>query len=410
MKSASLPERKKKIAVVNSPFTSHIGRMIHVFEGLRNLGHEIQFWGSGGTEELAGKYGFRFFHVPLDEKYIGIMQEDLKSEEYYTRVFFPMALDQLPSVLELCEKEKPDLLEANTRVFAGIIASELTGIPLVTHCCSGNSFAQAPEDYYGFCVKGDESERLRAIMLSQGKRFFSVTDDWYNAHIAGPLQNKKIKNAVGLRSPRWAIAHSIRELSKPRIADLPEVILTGPIIGEEPAADFFAKYEPYCYMSLGTCPWEKERIKSRYLKIIECLPEDLNVVIGLGSLFAKEEFGALPERITVFDNAPQLEAIKHSDFVICHGGCQTVHEALYFGKPVIGIPHYAELSEMVNSVENVHAGVRIPPSKIGPHAITKAVEYARSDLCRGNAQKISGLLKASNGLGRIVDLLDSIEP
>jgi hypothetical protein len=373
------------------------------------LGHEVQIWGSGGTKALASKYNIPFFSIPLDDKYIKIMQEDLKATDYYTRIFFPMALSQLPHVLELCQQEKPDLLEANTRVFAGIIASELTGIPLMTHCCSGNSFAQIPEDYYGFCIKGTESERLKILLLNQGEKFFKATDDWYNTFIGRPILKKEITNAVGLCSPRWALAHSIKELSKVRIAALPEVFLTGPIIQEDPVIENFEKYKPYCYLSLGTCPWEKEQIKARYLKTIECLPTDLNIVVGLGNLFKKEELGTLPGHVKVFEQAPQLEAIKYAEFVFCHGGCQTVHEALYFGKPIIGIPHYAELSEMVNSVELVKAGVRIPLAKFNVLTIRQAVAMVRSTEFIQNAQLISGQLRKTNGLKTIVELIHLLQ-
>lgn len=399
---------KQKVAVINGPFTSHIGRMVHVFRELLDLGHEIQFWGNDDTKILSEKYGIPFRHIPLDDKYLAIMQEDLKPIEYYTRVFFPMALDQLPHVLKLCEEEQPSLLEANTRIFSGIITSEITGIPVMTHCCSGNSFAQAPEDLYGFCLKGDEPEKLRRMMYIKGREFFKKTDDWYNKEIAAVYRLRERENAVGLCSPTWALAHTIRELSKQRIADLPGVILSGPILREAPSEIDFERYRPYCYLSLGTCPWEKEQIKNRYLKLIATLPQNLNVLIGLGNLFMKEELHRIPKHVFVFDQAPQLAAIKSSEFVVCHGGCQTVHEALFYGKSIIGLPHYAELSEMVNSVEINKAGVRIPLAKINTASVHEAVETITSGEYRTRAEQLSQKLKAADGFTNIVNLFNSI--
>lgn len=397
-----------KIAVINSPFASHIGRMIYVFEELLRRGHEVQLWGSGSTIELAKKYNIPYRFIPLGEKYLNIMQEDLNAEEYYTRVFFPMALDQLPAVLRLCDQEKPDLLEANTRVFAGVIASEITGIPVMTHCCSGNSFAQIPEDYYGYYVKGDESRRSKEIMMEMGRSFFERTDQWYNTYIASVYNLQKRENAIGLCSDRWALAHTVSELSKKRISSLPQVVLTGPIIQEDSVDMDFKKYRPYCYLTLGTCPWQKEQIKTRYLNIIQSLPNDYNIVVGLGNLFPKGELLTMNDNVKVFDQASQISAIRDSEFVVCHGGCQTVHEALRYGKPVIGIPSYAELREMINSVELQGAGCRISLSRINAYSLAKAVEAVTSEDCKKNALFLSKKLKECDGYHNILTLLGSM--
>ena len=95
---------------------------------------------------------------------------------------------------------------------------------------------------------------------------------------------------------------------------------------------------------------------------------------SLGGLATADSLGIDDARVVVFERAPQLEAIKHSELVLCHGGCQTVHEALYYAKAVIAIPHHAEASEMANSVERNGAGIRISAAQIGGDALSSAVE------------------------------------
>ena len=279
-----------------------------------------------------------------------------------------------------------------------------TGIPLVTHCCSGNSFSQIPEDLYGFCVKGNESERQLRIMRQMSLAFFKLTDDWFNEHIALPYGLAPIENAIGLCSREYAIAQTISALSKERIASLPNVHLTGPIVVDSPSDADFSRFKPYCYVSLGTSPWNKAEIAARYRDLVGFIPRRFNIVIGLGGLMSEKVLDIRDRRVTAFERAPQIEAIRHCEFVVCHGGCQTVHEALYYAKPLIGIPHHAEISEMVNSVENAGAGVRISPSQVDQRTIDAAVDSVTADATRDKAEMLATALSKTDGLTNTVDL------
>lgn len=397
-----------KIAVINTPFATHIGRTQFVLKTLSARGHQVELWGSGETGAIASSNGFGFREVPLVTDFSEVMQRRLKPQEIFTEMFFRLALEQLDTVLRYCEQHKPDVLEANARVFSASVASMITGIPLVTHCCSGNSFSQAPEDLYGFCVKGTESPRQLKMMRRFSDAFFAETDDWFNRHIGARYGLPRVENAIGLCSREFATAQTIRELSNPRIASLPNVKLTGPIVRESTGSNYSAPDGPYCYISLGTSPWNEQEILGRYRMLAEHVPAKFRVVIGLGGLYRPEELGIEDPRVTVLARAPQIAAIKGADFVICHGGCQTVHEALYFGKPIIGIPHQAEISEMVNSVERVGAGVGIPPENLVPAKIASAVEMVTSPETISAAQVLSRLLQQADGHANSLAVFDAL--
>lgn len=397
-----------KIAVINSPFSSHIGRMEFVFNSLRETGHEIELWGSGASKSIAERCGVTFRDIKLNGDYEGIMQRKLKAHEFYTEVFFPMAKEQLTTVLDYCERHAPNCFSANTRVYSAAIASALTGIPLINHNPNGFSFCQTPDDLYGFCAKGSESPRQRSVMTNLSREFFAMTDNWFNTHISKSFGLHNIENSIGYCSDFRVIATSIKELSRERITQLPKVTLVGPIMTESWNEIDFAHLRPYCYVSLGTCPWSKSEILDRYRLLAESIPNRYRVVIGLGNLLKKEELDIENERVIVLEKAPQIEVIKHCEFVVCHGGSQTVHEALHHGKPLIGIPYHAELSEMVNSVEINRAGVRIQPTQLNKETIEAAVERMTSAEVTDNARRLSVSSRQSNAHQSILDLFESV--
>lgn len=396
-----------KLAVISSPFGSHIGRMEFIFRTLRDRGHDVEFWGSGATKTIAKRNGFKFRELPLGSDYVKTMQRKLKAHEFYTEVFFPMAKEQVATVLEYCDKYTPDLLEANARLYSAVVASKLTGIPLINHNPNGFSFNQIPEDLYGFCAKGNESARQKSVSMNLSADFFAQTDQWFNTNISQPFGLGTIANTIGFASSTHVVAHTIADLSKPRIASLPNVFLTGPIMSEISTGIDFSEFKPYCYLSLGTCPWSKTEVLNRYRILAQHIPRDYKIVIGLGELLSSEELGIDDDRVKVFEQAPQLEAIKHCEFVVCHGGCQSVHEALYFGKPLIGIPYHAELSEMVNSVEINNAGIRISPAQLNQKTIVDAVARIASSEVRHNAGRLSEKLQQLDAEKRISELFET---
>lgn len=191
--------------------------------------------------------------------------------------------------------------------------------------------------------------------------------------------------------PKLAVGHDGMENKRcPGFVDwICRFELTGPIIAESHSSIDFSEFKPYCYLSLGACPWSKAEVLNRYRMLTKYIPRQYKIVIGLGELLREKDLEIDDDRVIVFEKAPQLEAIRHAEFVVCHGGCQTVHEALHFGKPVIGIPYHAELSEMVNSVEINNAGARISPGRLCEQAVVEAVERVTSDEVLGKARKLS---------------------
>jgi UDP:flavonoid glycosyltransferase YjiC (YdhE family) len=214
---------------------------------------------------------------------------------------------------------------------------------------------------------------------------------------------------VGICAPQFAAALSIAELSKPRIAALPNVHMTGPIVVEPQTDIDFARYRPYCYLSLGTSPWDKAAILERYRQIVRSTPPELNAVIGLGGLAAPEELEIDDARAVIMSHAPQIAAIKESELVICHGGCQTVHEALYFGKPIVGIPHHAEIAEMVNAVEICGAGVRLAPSQLSAAKLREAIGVATASPTRAAAARLAEVLRRADGHANVLKLFERLE-
>jgi UDP:flavonoid glycosyltransferase YjiC (YdhE family) len=397
-------------AFLASPFPSHLGQMSLAVAELLRRGHRVEMWADESLRQTSEKLGAGFRLVPLEK---GSADRTTSYSErpldYYARFAFPLVVKQLPRILELCEKLAPNVIHSNSRIYTAAVASRLTGIPCSNHCCSGLSFGLIPEDLFGFHLSGEKPPRKRQIMIAMNRAFHKEVDLLFERIVAGPLAIAPVDNVLGLVSDRCVLALSCRELSNPRLAALPQTVFTGPLIadGKLPAAGTEGEY---CYVSLGTWPLEPRVTIDLYRTIISGIVRKHRVVVGLGGRFEPTDLGMEDERVLVLKYAPQESMIRNADAVICHGGCQTVHEALYFGKPLVILPpSLAEPLELSHKVARAGAGVVLDYLSAAQSDVLRAVETVLGEESfRRSAESLGQLLRGEGGLDRAVEALERL--
>jgi UDP-N-acetylglucosamine transferase subunit ALG13 len=384
--------------------------MINLFRKLATLGHKIVLLGENETGKLASKFNIGFWKVEIDARIKNAVSQKLSNTEFYTKFAFPMAKEQIPEVINYCNTCKPDLLLGNTRVFSGIVTSIITGIPIINHCYSGDSLAHKSEDLYGFCVNGSENERKNELMLNMSNYFYEKTDIWFNKNIGKPFGLPEIQYAVSLASEECVLVLSIPELCKPCKVRLPYVHFIGNLMAPIDDSDTnFSSNKKYCYVSLGTWPVNLNAIVELYRIIVKSIPVKYNIVIGLGGILTSGHLNLNDSRVFVYNYAPQISIIRNASFVVCHGGSNTVHEALYFGKPIIGFPFQAEHRELLFRLEMQKAGIVVDLNRSIEKAIKKAVrEITVIGKYKENAYRLSNVLRHINGEKKAIELINYI--
>ncbi len=90
------------------------------------------------------------------------------------------------------------------------------------------------------------------------------------------------------------------------------------------------------YVSLGTARTVQRNLFEMIAKVSTSF--NIQLVLSLGGREDRLLDTDLPGAPIIVKNAPQLEIIKRADFVVCHGGLNTVLEVLSAGKPMIVLP------------------------------------------------------------------------
>jgi MGT family glycosyltransferase len=266
----------------------------------------------------------------------------------------------------------------------------------------------------------------KAVALKLGIPFVSSTTTFaFNQHSA-----KIMKQGIGeffkmmLSMPK--ISKQIRRLQQKgypvkSILDILQndddthtIVYTSPEF--QPCSDTFS--EKYAFVGpsirLATDKIEKKKDKLVYISMgtvnndmmplyKNCLAAfsdtEYQVIISVGNLVSVEEFGEIPENISIFRHVDQIAVLQQADVFVSHCGMNSVSESLYFGVPLVMLPQTSEQSGVAQRVYQLGAGIKL--DRPDPLSIMNAIEEIFSDnVYKQNAAVISaGFRKCSGAKG-----------
>lgn len=122
---------------------------------------------------------------------------------------------------------------------------------------------------------------------------------------------------------------------------LPDARFVGSCIRSEAPDSLFDRLSqadrerPRAYVSLGSFLSARTDVLQRITKALRTLGWDAVIATGATD---PQALGALPSSWIVREHLPQVAALEACDIVVCHGGNNTVTEALTAGLPAIAAP------------------------------------------------------------------------
>jgi MGT family glycosyltransferase len=163
---------------------------------------------------------------------------------------------------------------------------------------------------------------------------------------------------------------------------------------------------PVVYISLGTIHHTRMEF---YRTCFEAFADyGAQFILSVGKQTNIEELGRIPANFVVRPFVPQLEVLQHTDVFITHGGMNSVHEGLYYGVPLLLIPHQFEQLLNARCVAARGAGIIIDePVRRKPVTATVLrllLDAVLSDPHYGEAARdIQSSLRATGGYRQAAD-------
>jgi len=159
--------------------------------------------------------------------------------------------------------------------------------------------------------------------------------------------------------------------------------------------------KPLIYLCLGTILHHQAEFYRAILARFLTWEGTLVLSVGttdIGSL------GPIPPQTLVLGRVNQMEVLQNADLFITHGGMNSVHEALYFGVPMVILPFQEEQRTTARRCVALGCGLS-PQTRNAPEVFAAAQKILQTPSFRERAEAIGQQLQTSGGA---LDAVDAI--
>lgn len=304
----------------------------------------------------------------------------------YDDVLTPMNMGMLDGIKKLIDAYKPNIIINDHQIFAAAVAAIQKNIPYVTS-------VTAPA-----AIKVNEA--LPMIHVWEGDQII------------------KFQKSVGLDSDKrldcsklLTIVYTSKKLFGE--SDLDNYYqFIGPVINRGDFTDDFdwcklqsMNNRPKILVTIGTT--FDHSLKQQFLrKVTEAFE---NEMMGVVIISDPELFDYIPDNFIVCKQIPQLKLIPLMDAVVCHGGHNTVCEALSYAKPLVVLPVAYDQSYVASTVVDSGSGIRLNFNRFKAQQLKDTVNKVLYDKKYSeNAQTVQKSFEEAGGVTKAVKLLENI--
>ncbi len=148
---------------------------------------------------------------------------------------------------------------------------------------------------------------------------------------------------------------------------------------------------------------------------------DLELMKRLVSILSKSKHrfivskGVFHDQYELADNmwgertVPQINVLPVVDLVITHGGNNTFTETLFFGKPMIVMPLFADQYDNAQRIEEKGFGIRLNPYDFEENVLLENIDKLLNDEnLTLKLNKISERIQSSKRISKVAELIESL--
>ena len=375
-----------KIVFFCIPAHGHTNPTLGVVSQLVQAGHEVWYYSYNSMKGKIESAGAKFISCDDYDMEQKLSAKDAtrigKDLAFSTKILVDTTLALDDKVCSEMIALKPDCIVADSMALWGKAVAKKLGIPFVS---STTTFAF--NEHSSKIMKQSFFELFKMLISIPeiSKQIKRLRKKGY------PINN--ITDIIGCDAKADTIVYTSL-LFQPCFDTFPKNYeFVGPSI--RTSTEMFRKNkDKLIYVSMGTVNNDMMRF---YRTCISALADtDYQVVMSVGNLVRLEDFGEIPENISVCPAVDQIAVLKEADVFLSHCGMNSVSESLYFEVPLVMYPQTSEQKGVSARVSELGAGIRL--EKCDEKFILRAVNQVLSDdTYRYNAKKISKSFKKCSG-------------
>ncbi|KDN20643.1 UDP-glucuronosyltransferase [Amycolatopsis rifamycinica] len=366
-----------KFLLVVPPLAGHVAPLRGVASVLSARGHQVAW--CGPQPELSTLVSGRVFSAGDSAPFaVALRPPGLRGfaalKYLWESYLVPLADAMVPGVLSAVSSFRPDVVVVDQQAMAGALVAARCGLPWATSASTSTELA-------------DPLGSLPKIA------------SWVSDLQAGLRARHGVLLGDLRFSPHLVLAFTTRALAGECRLAVP-VAYVGPVLSPASGGWAPADDRPLVVVTLGT---SNDAAGTRFLA------ESVDALAGLPSVrgLVVDPTGSLvSESVTVARWIPQVAVFARASVVVCHGGHNTVCEALAAGVPLAVAPIRDDQSMLAQQVVAASAGVRLRFDRAKAADIRDAIESAGQ--YRFGAEKIRESFKAAGGAEEAATHLESL--
>ena len=367
-----------KIVFFCIPAHGHTNPTLGVVRELVSRGHEVWYYSYNMMREKIESAGATFISCDDYDTEQKLSVKDSarvgKDLVFSTKILVDTTLALDDKVCKEMAELKPDCIVADSMALWGKAVALKLGIPLIS---STTTFAF--NKHSAKIMKqgiGDLFKMLFAIPKTAGQ---------VNRLKAKGYPIKNILDIIGNDEKTHTIVYTSPQFQPYSATFSEKYAFVGPSVRS--AIDKIEKKrDKLIYISMGTV---NNDMMPFYKTCISAFKNtDYQIIMSVGNLVSIEDFGELPENISVFSHVDQIAVLKEADVFVSHSGMNSVNESLYFEVPLVMLPQTTEQKGVAERVLELGAGIKL--DKLDGDSLISAVNQILIDSTyKKNAEKIA---------------------
>lgn len=351
-----------RFLIVVPPLVGHVNPTVGVAAQLRAHGHEVAF--AGAAEVIRALAGDAY---PIHDCAIGdhpARPADLRGPAalrfLWADFLVPLAEAMVPGVRAAVADFGPDVLLVDQQALAGALVADRLGLPWAT---SATTSAELVDPLAGLPkVRDWVQHQLDELVVRHG-----------DPALGGDLRFSR----------SLVLAFTTSALTGP----VEGVTFVGPSIADRPSADFRWPdgWDTAVLVTLGTA-----NVDAGERFLIECTAALAERPVNAIVLDPAGVLGPQPSNVVVAQRVPQLALLPRISAVVCHGGHNTVCEALWHGIPLVVAPIRDDQPIIADQVVRAGAGIRLRFGRATARQIGAAIDTVLTEPSYRDAARTVG--------------------
>mgnify|MGYP003462098661 FL=1 len=375
-----------KIVFFCIPAHGHTNPTLGVVKELVSRGHQVWYYSYNIMREKIESAGATFISCDDYDTEQNLSAKDAtrvgKDLAFSTKILVDTTLALDDKVCREMTELKPDCIVADSMALWGKAVALKLGIPFVS---STTTFAF--NQHSAKIMKQGLGDLLKMlfVMPKTSKQVKRLKDKGY------PVNN--ILDIIGNDDNTHTIVYTSPEFQPCSETFSEKYAFVGPSI-RPTTEEIEKKRDKLIYISMGTV---NNDMMPFYKSCISALTKtDYQVIMSVGNLVSIEDFGRLPENISVYSHVDQIAVLEKADVFVSHCGMNSVNESLYFEVPLVMLPQTSEQKGVAERVSQLGAGIKFDKSD-GASVLRAINKILSVDTYKQNAKKIAEGFKNSSG-------------